>query len=410
MAETNSPWGRVTDGGTVEVRLGDQWHSVGAYPDVSPEEALAHYERKFADLRAQVDLVEQRHKANAPAKDLKRSLGKLSTELESPTCVGDIESLRTRVAGLLEKMDELASAQSAEREKAAEEAIAHREGIVQKIETLAATPLEKIRWKDAGAIVDELFAEWKAHQKDGPRLPKATADALWKRFRAARNTLDRGRRAHFQARDKATKEAKTVKRELIEKAQGLAEKGAAGIPAYRELLEQWKKAPRASRSVDDQLWSQFKAAGDVLYQAKTAQAEAEDEANRENGDKKQALVDEYADIVTLTNHREAVERLRLFHDKFRQIGPVPRSRLKPIDAQVKKFDQHVKKLEQEHWDKSNPEKQARSQSFLDQIDEQILELENKKANAEENGDKKSVESLTAEIETKVAWKRVLTDA
>lgn len=410
MAETNSPWGRVTDGGTVEVRLGDQWHSVGAYPDVSPEEALAHYERKFSDLLAQVDLVEQRHKANAPAKDLKRSLGKLSTELETPTCVGDIESLRTRVAGLLEKMDELASAQSAEREKAAEEAIAHREGIVQKIETLAATPLEKIRWKDAGATVDELFAEWKAHQKDGPRLPKATADALWKRFRAARNTLDRGRRAHFQARDKATKEAKTVKRELIEKAQGLAEKGAAGIPAYRELLEQWKKAPRASRSVDDQLWSQFKAAGDVLYQAKTAQAEAEDEANRENGDKKQALVDEYADIVTLTNHREAVERLRLFHDKFRQIGPVPRSRLKAIDAQVKKFDQHVKKLEQEHWDKSNPEKQARSQSFLDQIDEQIVELEHKKANAEENGDKKSVESLTAEIETKVAWKRVLTDA
>jgi hypothetical protein len=410
MAETNSPWGRVTDGGTVEVRLGDQWHSVGAYPDVSPEEALAHYERKFSDLLAQVDLVEQRHKANAPAKDLKRSLGKLSTELETPTCVGDIESLRTRVAGLLEKMDELASAQSAEREKAAEEAIAHREGIVQKIETLAATPLEKIRWKDAGATVDELFAEWKAHQKDGPRLPKATADALWKRFRAARNTLDRGRRAHFQARDKATKEAKTVKRELIEKAQGLAEKGAAGIPAYRELLEQWKKAPRASRSVDDQLWSQFKAAGDVLYQAKTAQAEAEDEANRENGDKKQALVDEYADIVTLTDHREAVERLRLFHDKFRQIGPVPRSRLKAIDAQVKKFDQHVKKLEQEHWDKSNPEKQARSQSFLDQIDEQIVELEHKKANAEENGDKKSVESLTAEIETKVAWKRVLTDA
>ncbi len=410
MAESTSPWGRVTDGGTVEVRLGDQWHSVGAYPDVTAEEALAHYERKFSDLLAQVDLVEQRHKANAPAKDLKRSLTKLSKELETPTSVGDIESLRTRVASLLETIDELASAQSAEREKAVEEAIAHREGIVQKIEALAATPAEKIRWKDAGATVDELFTEWKNHQKDGPRLPKATADALWKRFRSARNTLDRGRRAHFQARDKATKEAKAVKRELIEKAQGLAEKGAAGIPAYRELLEQWKKAPRASRSVDDQLWAQFKAAGDVLYQAKTAEAEAEDEANKENGEKKQALVDEYADILTMTDHREAVERLRLFHDKFRQIGPVPRSQLKPIDAQVKKFDQHVKKLEQEHWDKSNPEKQARSQSFLDQIDQQIVDLENQKASAEENGDKKSVETLTAEIETKVAWRRVLTDA
>lgn len=410
MAETNSPWGRVTDGGTVEVRLGDQWHSVGAYPDVSPEEALAHYERKFADLRSQVDLVEQRHKANAPAKDLKRSLSKLSTELETPTCVGDIETLRQRVTRLLETIDELAVAQSAEREKAVEEAIGQREQIVQKIEALASTPAEKIRWKDAGVSVDELFTEWKTHQKDGPRLPKSVGDDLWKRFRAARNTLDRGRRAHFQARDKATKEAKSVKRELIEKAQALSEKGAAGIPAYRELLEQWKKAPRASRSVDDQLWAQFKAAGDVLYQAKTAQVEAEDEANKENGEKKQALVDEHAAILKLTDHREAVERLRLFHDKFRQIGPVPRSQVKAIDAQVKKYDQHVKKLEQEHWDKSNPEKQARSQSFLDQIDQQIADLENKKASAEQNGDKKSAESLAAEIDTKVAWRRVLTDA
>ena len=410
MADSTSPWGRVTDGGTVEVRLGDQWHSVGAYPDASPEEALAHYERKFSDLLAQVDLVEQRQKANAPAKDLKRSLTKLTAELETPTCVGDIESLRARVASLLQTIDELASAQSAEREKAVEQAITHREGIVQKIEALAATPSDKIRWKDAAATVDELFTEWKTHQKDGPRLPKATADELWKRFRTARNSLDRGRRAHFQARDKATKEAKTVKRDLIDKAQGLAEKGAAGIPAYRELLEQWKKAPRASRSVDDQLWAQFKAAGDVLYQAKNAQIEAEDEANKENGEKKQALVEEFADILTLSTHREAVERLRAFHDKFRQIGPVPRSQLKNLDAQVKKFDQHVKKLEQEHWDKSNPEKQARSQSFLDQIDQQIVDLEHQKATAEENGDKKSVESLTAELETKVAWRRVLTDA
>ena len=410
MAENGTPWGRVADNGTVEVRLGDQWHSVGAYPDVSADEALAHYERKFADLAAQVDLVEQRHKVNAPAKDLKRSLTKLQTELETPTAVGDYETLRTRVTTLLTTVDELAQTQSVEREKAVEDAIAHREGIVHKIEALASTDPEKIRWKDAGKTVDELFEQWKTHQKDGPRLPKATGDELWKRFRAARNTLDRGRRAHFQARDKATKEAKSVKKDLIAKAEALSEKGAAGIPAYRDLLEQWKKAPRASRAVDDQLWAQFKAAGDALYQAKSAQVEAEDEANKENGEKKKALVDEFSDILQLSEHRPAVERLRLFHEKFRQIGPVPRAQIKPLDAQVKKFDQHVKKLEQEHWDKSDPEKQARSESFLSQIDEQIASLEDQRAHAEKNGDSKTAEALGQEIDTKVAWKRVLTDA
>jgi len=71
-------------------------------------------------------------------------------------------------------------------------------------------------------------------------LPKSTADELWKRFKAARNTLDRAKRQHFQDRDKAAKASKAVKRELIEKAQALAPKGAEGIPAYRALLEEWK--------------------------------------------------------------------------------------------------------------------------------------------------------------------------
>jgi Domain of Unknown Function (DUF349). len=138
--------------------------------------------------------------------------------------------------------------------------------------------------------------------------------------------------------------------------------------------------------------------------------EAEDEANKDNGEKKKALVDEFSDILQLSEHRPAVERLRLFHEKFRQIGPVPRAQVKPLDAQVKKFDQHVKKLEQEHWDKSDPEKQARSESFLSQIDEQIASLEDQRAHAEKNGDSKTAEALGQEIDTKVAWKRVLTDA
>ncbi len=241
-------------------------------------------------------------------------------------------------------------------------------------------------------------------------MPKATADALWKRFKTARNTLDRARRQHFQERDKLAKASKSVKKELIEKAQALAPKGADGIAAYRALLEEWKKAPRAARAVEDQLWAQFKAAGDALYQAKSQQAEAEDEANRENGEAKQKLVEEFSDLLTMSDHREAVERLRLFHDRFRQIGPVPRGMVKKIDAEVKKFDQHVKKLEAEHWDKSNPEKQARSQSFLDQIDQQISELQSERATAEAAGDAKTVARLDEEISTKEAWKKVLTES
>lgn len=410
MSESANPWGRVTDEGVVEVRVGDLWHAVGSYPDGTPEEALALFVRKYDDLEAQVSLAEQRHKAGAPAKDIQKSVLKLRTALETPGSVGDLNALIARVDTLAAGLDELAEKQQQERKAALEDAIATREKIVGEIEALAAGDLTSVRWKETTAKVDELFAAWKAHQQEGPKLPKATGDALWKRFRNARNTLDRARRSHFQARDKAVKEAKGVKRELIEKAQGLADKGAAGIPAYRELLEQWKKAPRGTRAVEDQLWAQFKAAGDVLFQAKSAEEDAKDEANKENGDKKSQLVEEFSDILTLTDHREAVERLRLFHERFRQIGPVPRAMLKPLDQKVAAFDKHVKKLEAEHWDKTDPEKQARNNSFLTQIDQQIKDLEGRKAAAEADGDHSEAEAIGDELATKIAWRKVLTEA
>jgi len=409
MVNTDNPWGRVTEDGTVEVTIEGTWHAVGSYPDGSPEEALALFVRKFDDLEAQVKLAEQRAKAGAPAKDLSRALNKLVDDLTSAAAVGDYVSLRARVDTLTATISQLTEAQAKEREEAVAAAMMEREAIVAEIEALASKDLGTIRWKETSAQVDALFERWKTHQQNGPRLPKSAADELWKRFKAARNTLDRAKRQHFQDRDKAAKASKAVKRELIEKAEALAPKGADGIPAYRALLEEWKKSPRAARSIEDQLWAHFKAAGDVLYQAKTQQAEAEDEANRENGEAKQKLVSEFSDILSMSDHREAVERLRLFHDRFRQIGPVPRSMLKSIDAEVKKFDQHVKKLEAEHWEKTDPEKQARSQSFLDQIEDQIADLEAAQKAAEAAGDAAKASALGEEIATKVAWKKVLTE-
>jgi hypothetical protein len=410
MVESTHSWGRVNGDGIVEVTVEGAWHHVGSYPDGTAEEALAIFVRKFEDIEAQVSLAEQRLKAGAPAKDVGRGLKKVSAELETPAAVGDYVGLRARVEQLTAQVGELGESQAKEREEAVAQAVVDREAIVAEIEALASRDANSIRWKETTSAIDGLFERWKAHQQNGPRLPKATADSLWKRFKTARNTLDRGRRQHFQERDKLTKASKSVKKELIEKAQALAPKGADGIAAYRALLEEWKKAPRAARAVEDQLWAQFKAAGDDLYQAKSQQAEAEDEANRENGEAKQKLVEEFSDLLTMSDHREAVERLRLFHDRFRQIGPVPRGMVKKIDAEVKKFDQHVKKLEAEHWDKSNPEKQARSQSFLDQIDQQISELQSERATAEAAGDAKTVARLDEEISTKEAWKKVLTQS
>jgi len=325
MATSADAFGRVDDDGTVSVREGDVWRAVGSFPDGTPEEALAYFTRKFDDLEATVSLAEQRVKAGAAARDITKQLNRLDTELLEPSAVGDIAALRQRVHALREKLPTLEAKQDEANQAAVAEALAHREKIVADMEAIAGQDPSKIRWKQATTTMTELFEAWQTHQQSGPRVPKKTADELWGRFRSARNTLEKARRAYFQDLDKVTKEAKAIKKDLITAAEALLEKGSAAIPAYRSLLDRWKEAPRASKSVEDGLWAQFKKAGDALYGAKAAEVKRDDETNSVNAESKKALLAEFADILTLTDRNQASQRLRIFQTRFAALGPFPRN-------------------------------------------------------------------------------------
>ena len=403
MATSADAFGRVDDDGTVSVREGDVWRAVGSFPDGTPEEALAYFTRKFDDLEATVSLAEQRVKAGAAARDITKQLNRLDTDLVEPSAVGDIAALRQRVHALREKLPTLEAKQDEANQAAVAEALAHREKIVANMEAIAGQDPSKIRWKQATTTMTELFEAWQTHQQSGPRVPKKTADELWGRFRSARNTLEKARRAYFQDLDKVSKEAKTIKKDLITAAEALLEKGSAAIPAYRSLLDRWKEAPRASKSVEDGLWAQFKKAGDALYGAKAAEVKRDDETNSVNAESKKALLAEFADILTLTDRNQAGQRLRIFQTRFAALGPVPKKLLRAIDDQVKKLETHVKALEQEFWTKNDPEKKARSESMSGQLTAAIAELEDKLRDASGS----NTSDLEAELAAKKAWLEVL---
>lgn len=403
MPTTVDVFGRVDDKGTVSVLDGDQWRPVGSFPDGTPDEALAYFTRKYEELESGVKLAEQRAKAGAPVRDLTKQIERLDADLVEPSAVGDLQTLRTRVGALRTQLAELGAKQDEQTKAQVAEALTVREKFVTDMEALAAQDPEKLRWKQVTVTMTELFDAWQAHQQTGPRIPKKTADALWTRFRDARNQLERARRSYFHDLDKRSKDAKSAKKALIAQAEELLASGAAGIPAYRALLEQWKLAPRASKSVEDGLWAQFKKAGDALYQSKAAEEQADDEKNTANFEAKNALIAEFADIVTLTDKDKAAARLRLFHSRFQQVGPVPKKHVRSIDDQVKKFDAHVRTIEQDFWAKNDPEKQARSESMAGQLAASIAKLEQRIA--ESNGSQ--TQALEDELATKKAWLAVV---
>lgn len=408
-ASNETPWGRVDDDRTVYVREGDGERAVGSFPDGTAEEALAYFTRKFADLAGQVTLLEARiarGTADASAAD---TVAKLREQLTEPAAVGDIASLRERVEKLGTKTAELSEKQQAERDAARQEALAKREAIVVEAERLAAQPEASIRWKDTSQAFEQLFTDWQTAQRGGPQVPKAQADALWKRFRAARQSFDTARRTHFAQMDATNKDVKQRKERIIAAAEALAPKGIDGIPSYRSLLDDWKVAGRASRKLDDQLWARFKAAGDVLYQAKAEDAAQTNEEYSANLVAKQALLEEAEPILELSDRTNARKLLTSVQLRWDELGRVPREALRDIEGRLRKIEDHVKNLEDEHWKKSNPETKARSEGLRGQLEASIEELTAQADAARSAGDAGAAAEAEEKLATQKSWLAALGD-
>ncbi|MBL3686918.1 DUF349 domain-containing protein [Leucobacter zeae] len=408
-ASNETSWGRVDDDRTVYVRDGESERVVGSFPDGTPEEALAYFTRKYADLAGQVTLLEARIARGTAESSVADAVSKLREQLVEPAAVGDLAALRARVDKLGGRAAELTEKQQAEREAARQEAIAKREAVVAEAERLAAQPEASIRWKDTSLAFEQLFTDWQTAQREGPQIPKSQADAMWKRFRSARQSFDSARRAHFAQMDANNKEVKHRKERIIAAAEALAPKGVDGIPAYRALLDDWKAAGRASRKVDDQLWARFKAAGDVLYEAKAAEAAQTNEEYAANLAGKQELLDEAQPILEETDHAKARKLITAIQLRWDEIGRVPREALREVEGRLRKIEDHVKSLEEEHWRRTNPETKARSEGLRGQLEESIEELTAEIAAAEAAGDAKTRAAAEEKLTTQRSWLAALGD-
>ncbi|WP_407937546.1 DUF349 domain-containing protein [Microterricola viridarii] len=408
MAQADQqPWGRVDETGTVFVREESGERAVGQYPDGTPEEALAYFERKFVDLAGQVTLLEQRAKRGAPASDIAKAVASISANVEGANAVGDLAALKARLEKLGGAVSELTEQQSAETKAAIDAAVAERTQIVEEAEKLAAGDPAKTQWKQATATLDSLFARWQAHQHDAPRLPKAEANELWKRFRAARTTIEQHRKAFFAELDSAHKDVRSRKQALIDQAEALAGKGADGIPAYRKLLDEWKLAGRAGKKQDDALWARFKAAGDVLYSAKSEVDAVENEEFSENLAAKQALLEEAEPILSEKDRVKARAALTGIQRRWDEIGRVPREQVKSIEDRLRKVENHVRVLDEDHWKRDNPETKARAEGLAGQLEDAIAKLEATIAAATASGDAKAAAAASEELETKRTWLKAI---
>ncbi|WP_318244829.1 DUF349 domain-containing protein [Microbacterium pullorum] len=398
-------WGRVDDDGTVSVREGDQWRVVGQYPDGTHEEALAYFERKFTDLASEVTLLEVRHRrGGASAADLRSAVALVRGKLADAMAVGDLAALNARVDALDSELASASEEELAAAREAVDRAVAHRTTLVEQAEALAARDPRSVQWKQATAEMASLFDQWQAHQQNGPRLPKSTAQQLWKRFRDARSTVDKHRREFYAELDETHKAARDRKTRLVERAEALAPRGEDGIGAYRDLLDEWKSSGRAGKKVDDALWARFKAAGDALYGARAEREQADAEESREKIEVRRALIVEAAAVSEEKDIAKARQLLTGIQRRWDEVGRIfPREVERALDDDLRKIEQALHTREQADWKRNNPETKARANDMTRQLTDAIDKLEAELEAARSAGDRKAEAAASESLAARKAW-------
>ncbi len=407
MTTPTSAFGRVDDENHVFVIEDGKERQVGQYPGVSPADALAYFERKFADLEAQVRLLEQRVAIKADPQGLKKSLTKLAEDLVEPAAVGNLAELRRRISNVSGKIDELFAAKQEANKEVVQEALVARAKIAEKAEEIAARDVSKVQWKASTAELTELFDTWQAAQKSGPKLPKTEADAIWKRFSVARTKFESAKRQHFAALDAANKATKSKKNEIVSQADLLVEKGADAITEYRKLLDEWKLAGRSNGKSDDELWARFKAAGDAIYDAKSSIVAEENTEQSANLAVKLELLKEASAIDPTKDLAEAKRALLSIQKRWEKAGRVPKDKLRDTEDKLRAIESKVKKAEEDNWRKTDPSTIERTNSVLGQLEESITKLENELVAAKASKDKSKVEAAESALAARKAWLEVV---
>jgi hypothetical protein len=391
--DMTSEWGRIDGDGTVYVRTSDGERVIGSWQAGTAEEGIAFYRLRFDDLAADVALLEGRIGSSASDPSaVAAAARKLKETLPTAAALGDLESLDTRLDGVLAKVDERMAVRRQERAAAAVVAADRKRELVAEAEKLATSE----DWRATGERFRAIVETWKTIRG----VDRTTDGELWARFAAARRTFDSLRRGHFAGLEADRAAAAERKEKLAAEAEKLAESTEWTPTArrFRDLMIEWKAAGRASREVDDQLWARFKAAQDAFFTRRSEVFTARDEELTANLVAKQALVAEAESLDATSDPASARKRLRSIHERWEKIGHVPRDARDGLDDALGNAEARIREAS------STARTIVTTDSpLVVRLRESLAKLEGRLARAQAAGDDGLVAETEAALTTQREW-------
>jgi hypothetical protein len=180
----------------------------------------------------------------------------------------------------------------------------------------------------AARDVRELQEQWRA----AADVPRAQADTLWRRFKAAHDEVWTRCEAYFasQASERAANLAR--KTTLCEQAEALSDSTdwIKTSEALKALQAEWKTIGPVSRGREKAIWERFRGACDRFFTRRHEDLAQRKTAWNDNLARKEALCEKAEALAGSSDWETAAAGIRQLQAEWKTIGPVKKSRSEAI--------------------------------------------------------------------------------
>lgn len=236
--------------------------------------------------------------------------------------VAPTDSLRS---DLLQIIADFKKKREDERKRSEEERLENlkrKQAILQKIKAL----VESEETDQSLNILREYMREW----KEVRQIPKEYQDELYSTYKIYVDKFYNQLSLFNELKDLDKEKNLEIKIELIKKAEALKDENniRKAMVALHKIHEDWKNTGPVRNEISEELWKRFKAASDIVIDAKKEQQSKIDAEKKKNQALKQVLIEKGEVMLSVLpsspkDWSNIAKELDLLMEEWKKIGPVP---------------------------------------------------------------------------------------
>jgi hypothetical protein len=326
-----------------------EWRDLTAGIDVDPD-LLARYQELEAQQAARDTTARE-----ADAKARREALGRLQHLLTRvdplPTRAGlslkaaeralrDVRAAQAAIPPLPTKQDfedvtrRLKAAQTALMPKVQElrEADDWKRFANVSIQEQLCAKMEALKAADDPETISRSVRDLQQQWRAAAEVPRAQADALWRRFKAAHDEVWARCETYFAAQAQERAENLAKKLALCERAEALAgsTQWIQTAEEIKQLQAEWKTIGPVSRGKEKAIWDRFRAACDRFFTRRHEDLAERKVVWAQNLAKKDALCVQAEALAESTDWDQAAAEIKKLQAEWRTIGPVKKSKSEAV--------------------------------------------------------------------------------